>query len=220
MKIIRIFFVFALLLSVVFSQNASAVETKISIPQKYGVIVPDPEDEHTMFGTYTSYGREQVEEEILKYVNEFRVAEGKCEMKMATGKSREFARGRADQLVTNFEHNTAERRALATELEFGYYEPERPETILLIENDELDNRMIETGRILPAYYEPCGGEAIGQTTTGDIKGLVESLHNSEGHWSYIGNANNDYVAIGVTLEFGFLYVCWISLNSELVEQYD
>ncbi len=152
----------------------------------------------------TSENTELLEERIRYYLNKFRVEEGSCEMTMLSGKARLFAQGRAVQLESNFAHDTWERRELATELEFGYYVPEHPESIYDWETDEV----IYTGNISPAYYEPYGGEAIGQcVTTGSTIDriavrLASACHNSPPHWSYVGADSNPYVAIGASIYYG------------------
>ena len=97
-----------------------------------------------------------VEERILYYINQYRVSEGACEMALSgeNTKSRKFARGRALQLVTNYAHDTEDIRSLATELEFGYYVPEEPESYYDFEKDEV----IYTGNMMPAYYQPPGSD--------------------------------------------------------------
>ena len=142
-----------------------------------------------------------VEERVLYYINQYRVQEGACAMVLSGEgtKSRAFARGRAVQLVTNYAHDTNDIRILATELEFGIYEPEHPETKLDPETFDV----IYTGNMIPAYYQPPGSEAIGRTNyvevTVDIvaKRIATLVYESKAHWDYIGKDANSYIAIGV-----------------------
>ena len=164
-----------------------------------------------------------IEECILMYINKYRVEEGKCEMTMLNGKSRAYARGRSVQLTTNFAHDTKDERTLATELEYGIYVPEEPET----KYDRETGTIIYTGNIIPAYYQPYGGEAISEVGAlaemwiDDVAGMsAGGIFKSKAHWEYIGHKDNDCIAIGVTLSGGHACICYLSMDTESAELYD
>ena len=162
-----------------------------------------------------------IEERILYYINQYRVQEGACAMVLSGEgtKSRNFARGRAEQLVTNYGHDTNDIRSLATELQFGTYKPEQPESYYDWETDEI----IYTGNIIPAYYQPPGSEAISgplntmnSTVDSIARAFVNTLHNSSAHWSYIGSDSNPYIAVGIASrdsEADSWYVCYFAMQS-------
>ena len=162
-----------------------------------------------------------VEERVLYYINQYRVQEGACAMILSGEgtKSRNFARGRAVQLVTNYAHDTNDIRNLATELQFGTYKPEQPESYYDWETDEI----IYTGNMIPAYYQPPGSEAIGNI--GYINFTIDELgkkialicYESKSHWDYIGDDANAHIAIGLALTGNRCYVCLFAMQSQ---QYD
>ncbi len=167
----------------------------------------------------TAENQHLIEECIVKYINMYRKQDGVCEMELLNGKSRAFARGRAIQLITNYAHDVEETRQLATELEFGDYVPEQPETKYDWETDTV----IETGNMIPAYYQPPGSEAISgpinayNVTVDELAfDFVSTLYKSSAHWSYIGSNSNPYIAVGIAPRNDYAdswYVCYFAMNN-------
>lgn len=158
-----------------------------------------------------------VEERVLYYINQYRVSEGACAMTLSGEgtKSRKFTRGRALQLVTNYAHDTDDIRSLATELQFGVYVPEHPETKLDLETGEV----YETGNMMPAYYQPPGSEAIGYSVYVEVsvdelaEHIAEMVYESKSHWDYIGRDSMGYLAAGVHKHGTRFYFCLFAMVS-------
>ena len=126
----------------------------------------------------------EVERLVVKYINEFRVAQGDTMTTVLPGLT-EVARYRTKQLIDNFEH--VDIRKACAELKYGKY---------------FD--MTEYGMDAKYnYYEGydreaiCKGEWFG---TADMiaKNIAEGFKNSTKHWDYLGDSKYGYIAVGVT----------------------
>ena len=126
----------------------------------------------------------EVERLVIKYINEFRVAQGYTTATVLPGLT-EVARYRAKQLIDNFAH--IDIREVCAELKYGRY---------------FD--MTEYGMDAKYnYYEGydreaiCKGEWFG---TADMiaKNMAEGFKNSAKHWEYVGDSKYGYIAVGVT----------------------
>lgn len=126
----------------------------------------------------------EVERLIIKYINEFRVAQGDTIATVLPGLT-EVARYRANQLIDNFAH--IDIREACAKLKYGRY---------------FD--MTEYGMDAKYnYYEGydreaiCKGEWFG---TADMiaKNIAEGFKNSAKHWDYVGDSNYGYIAVGIT----------------------
>lgn len=126
----------------------------------------------------------EVERLVIKYINEFRVAQGDTTAKVLPGLT-EVARYRANQLIDNFAH--IDIREACAKLKYGRY---------------FD--MTEYGMDAKYnYYEGydreaiCKGEWFG---TADIiaKNIAEGFKNSTKHWEYVGDSKYRYIAVGIT----------------------
>ncbi len=126
----------------------------------------------------------EVEQLVVKYINEFRVAQGDKTATILPGLT-EVARYRANQLIDNFAH--IDIREACTELKYGRY---------------FD--MTEYGMEAKYnYYEGydreaiCKGEWFG-TSNMIARNIAEGFKNSTKHWDYVGNSKYGYIAVGIT----------------------
>ena len=124
----------------------------------------------------------EVEQAVVKYVNQYRSAQGDTQTTVLNGLTN-VARYRAKQLTTNFAH--ADIRAICAELQYGKYvdltEYGHPET---------DN-----------YYEGYNREAIakggwGGTADEIAERIATGFKNSTNHWRYVGDSKYSYMAVG------------------------
>ncbi len=160
-----------------------------------------------------SWDVSEIEKYIIQYINDYRTQEGKPKMTTLTGKAHQYARIRSQQLVTNFRHDADDEHDAAQQAKFGelstiedsYYD---------IEKDEV----IYTGKTITSYA-PIGGEAIAGpvvmferiSSKQAAMQFAEACYNSKAHWDYVGNKNNLYIAVGVTVvdeeAYCDIYVC-------------
>ncbi|MBQ4119074.1 MAG: hypothetical protein IJD45_01635 [Clostridia bacterium] len=126
----------------------------------------------------------EVERLIVKYINEFRMAQSDTTATVLPGLT-EVARYRANQLIDNFAH--VDIREACGELKYGRY---------------FD--MTEYGMDAKYnYYEGydreaiCKGEWFG-TANMIAKNIAEGFKNSTKHWDYVGDSKYGYIAVGVT----------------------
>lgn len=126
----------------------------------------------------------EVERLVIKYINEYRAAQGDTEAIRLTGLT-EVARYRARQLITDFAHTDI--REVCALLKYGRY---------------FD--MTEYGMDAKYnYYEGydreaiCKGEWFG---TADMiaKNIAEGFKNSAKHGDYVGDSKYGYIAVGIT----------------------
>ncbi len=126
----------------------------------------------------------EVEQLVVKYINEFRVAQGDTTATVLPG-LREVSRYRANQLIDNFAH--IDIREECAKLKYGRY---------------FD--MTEYGMDAKYnYYEGydreaiCKGEWFG---TNDMiaRNIAEGFKNSTKHWDYVGDSKYGYIAVGIT----------------------
>lgn len=136
----------------------------------------------------------EIANRIVAYINEYRGEEGNCNATKLPGLT-EYAEYRSRQLVANFAHDTIDERAAATALQYGQYiDPE-----LYGMNGE-------------PYYTANAREAIAKTTFGGTVDAV-AMHiarmarDSADHWSYVGDSEYSFIAVGVTYESGSWYCC-------------
>ncbi len=148
--------------------------------------------------TETPYVRpsaSEVEKAVVKYVNQYRLAQSSTETTTLPGLTN-VARHRANQLISNFAHTDI--RTVCAELKYGKYvdmtEYGHPET---------DN-----------YYEGYNREAIakggwGGTADEIAERIATGFKNSTNHWRYVGDSKYGYMSVGVTYNEadGMWYVC-------------
>ncbi len=144
----------------------------------------------------------EVERLVVKYINEFRVAQDDTIATILPGLT-EVARCRANQLIDNFAH--IDIREACAELKYGRY---------------FD--MTEYGMdVKYNYYEGydreaiCKGEWFG-TANMIAKNIAEGFKNSTKHWEYVGDSKYGYIAVGITYNQADKYwygcVCMSAVN--------
>lgn len=131
---------------------------------------------------------------IIAYINDYRSEEGNCNATKLPGLT-EYAEYRSRQLVTNFAHDTIDERAAATALQYGQY---------------IDPELY--GMTCEPYYTANAREAIAKTTlsgTADAVAMhiARMARDSADHWSYVGDSEYSFIAVGVTYESGSWYCC-------------
>lgn len=132
--------------------------------------------------------------QIVAYINEYRNEDSNCNATALPGLT-EYAEYRSRQLVANFAHDTVDERAAATALQYGQY---------------IDPELY--GMNGKPYYTANAREAIAKTTFGGTVDAV-AMHiarmarDSADHWSYVGDSEYSFIAVGVTYESGFWYCC-------------
>lgn len=143
----------------------------------------------------------EVERLVIKYINEFRVAQGDTTTTVLPGLT-EVARYRANQLIDNFAH--IDIRKACAELKYGRY---------------FD--MTEYGMDAKYnYYEGydreaiCKGEWFGSADM-IARNIAEGFKNSVKHWDYVGDSKYGYIAVGITYneEDKYWYGC-VCMSSE------
>ena len=145
-----------------------------------------------------TFTEEDVQKAIIKYINQYRAAEGSPQLTYLPGMT-QVAKYRSKQLTTNFAHDVHDIREALAYYEYGEY-------IDMTEYgyDESHN-----------YWSASTQEAIGHTgglTYWDdadelAKHLVDGLHASTGHWRYVGSSEYSYTGVGVTKSGNKWYVC-------------
>ena len=138
-------------------------------------------------------GPVEIEKYVVEYINQYRAEQGDTAVIVLPGLT-EVARYRAEQLVTNFSHNS------------------NPDACNVLKYGDYIDMTLCGGTAEDSYYQGYNREAIGM---GDWFGTAESMsnriadgfHHSKGHWSYVGSSKYPYIAVGVTKANGKWYVC-------------
>lgn len=138
--------------------------------------------------------KRQVASYAAQYINQYRGSA--CTV--LPGMS-QVAQYRAGQLTRNYGHSTADKRAALAKYEYGRY----------IDATEFGDDASNS------YWEADSAEAIcagfyGIDPKAMGKKIADLIHNSGGHWSYIGSTEYSYIGVGVEYregsEFGW-YAC-------------
>ena len=132
---------------------------------------------------------EVIADRVIDYINEYRNQNGVCSATKLLGLTK-LAKFRSGQLVTNFSHDTIDIRTAATATKYGEY---------------IDTKLL--GMDTEPYYSPHSVEAIAMSGyRGTVDGVAENfatlIKNSPSHWSYVGNAKNTYIGVGLTYANG------------------
>ena len=144
----------------------------------------------------------EIEKYVAQYVNQYRSEQGSSKATVLTGLT-EVARFRARQLVTNFSHNSIPNAC--NELKYG----------------EFVDMTLYGGTEADSYYQGYNREAIGKgdwfgTAEQIAKRIAKGFKNSSGHWSYVGDSQYGYMAVGVyynqSEEKWYCCICMSSKN--------
>lgn len=127
---------------------------------------------------------DEVERLVIKYINEFRVAQGDTTATVLPGLT-EVAQYRAKQLIDNFAHTDI--REACTELKYGRY------------FDMTEYGMDAKHNYYEGYDREaiCKGEWFGSAHM-IAKNIAEGFKNSAKHWDYVGDSKYGYIAVGIT----------------------
>lgn len=169
--------------------EAENAESKEDTPPK----AEEPQEEIYVGKQWPEVDPADIEKLVVEKVNAYRIAQGDTTAKMLPGLT-EVARYRAEQLVTNFSHNSV------------------PDACNVLQYGEFIDMTLYGGTAEDSYYRGYNREAIGM---GDWFGTAESMSDrivsgfrkSELHWSYVGSSKYPYIAVGVTEANGKWYVC-------------
>jgi len=143
----------------------------------------------------------EIEKYVAQYVNQYRSEQGSSKTTVLTGLT-EVARFRAKQLVTNFSHNSIPNAC--NELKYG----------------EFVDMTLYGGTESDSYYQGYNREAIGKgdwfgTAEQIAKRIAKGFKNSSGHWSYVGDSQYGYMAVGVYYnEIEEKWYCCICMSSK------
>ena len=181
------------------AEAIGAIEVKTEYPTTAtepvdSVSVGDPEPTTPIVIKATASDSTEIANRIVAYINEYRYEDGSSNATNLPGLT-EYAQYRSRQLVTNFDHDTLDERTAATALQYGQYI--QPELY---------------GISGEPYYTANAREAIAKTTFGGTVDAVamhiaQMARNSANHWSYVGNPEYSYIAVGITYERGTWYCC-------------
>ena len=143
----------------------------------------------------------EVEQKVAEYINAYRKAQGGSPATVLPGLA-DVARYRAAELQTDFSHNS--KADVCTVLKYGEY---------------IDMTLFG-GNAEDSYYRGYSKEAIGK---GDLFGTADQVSqriaagfkNSKGHWSYVGDSQYKYIAVGIKLdEQQNKWYCCICVSTE------
>ena len=162
-------------------------------PENTAPLETEPSETEPSNTTPTEEFKQQVAYYAAYYINQYRAASGvpSCTVLPVMTLVAEY---RADQLTYNYSHSTADKRAALAYYKYGRW---IDATIVGLDPSE-------------SYYEADTTEAIcagfeGKDAESMGKYIADLCRNSSNHWSYIGNAKNLYVGIGVEYRSGSPY---------------
>ena len=128
----------------------------------------------------------EIELLVVQYLNAHRAAQGAGSMTVLPGLT-EVARFRAEQLITDFSHNS--NPDACTALQYGEF----------IDMTELGLDASHN------YYQGYDAEACAKGnwsgSAEDIaRKIADGFRNSDGHWRYLGSSEYTYMAVGLTYD--------------------
>lgn len=160
---------------------------------------PEPITTAKKYDIASSEYQKELKRLIIYYINQYRASEGHVAL-TEDAKASEFAQARSVQLLTNFDHDDDDIRALATEMKYGTY---------------VDTKLY--GMDGDPFYTPYGMEAIacvagnGYFSADDVaKRIAGGFYRSKEHWYYVGGTMEVYetdtmYGIGVSYKGGAWY---------------
>ena len=141
----------------------------------------------------------EIEKHVVEYINQYRTEQGDTTTTVLPGLT-EVARYRANQLVSNFSHNSI------------------PDACTVLQYGDYIDMTFYGGTAEDSYYRGYNREAIGKgdwfgTADQMAKRIASGFRKSTGHWSYVGSSQYSYIAVGVAEANGKWYVC-ICMSAE------
>lgn len=180
-------------------ETRPTASTTEKAPDESGAVRTGEEADCTLESKATAADAKAVAVKIAEYINAYRAEQGVSAAVILPGLT-EYAEYRSRQLVKNFAHDIADARAAATALRYGQY---------------IDPAVYNmTGE---PYYTANAREAIvrsdyGGTVDHVARRLSRLTRNSPSHWSYVGDADYAYMAIGIICNDGIWY-CDIAVST-------
>ncbi len=175
--------------------------------------LPSDEDKYNV--PATAENAKLVEERVLYYLNQYRIAEGTSEATFLwEGKTYQYARMRAEQLVDDFSHNRQDIIEVCNKLKFGEY---------CLDWGDGTGALIE-----PYYYGGCSEAITGpygptQSWTVDYlaKRVAANIHASSSHWSYVGAETTKHITVGCySLVWGDCVNFYFCIATSSTNKYD
>lgn len=141
----------------------------------------------------------EIEKLVVNYINQYRAEQGDTSATVLPGLT-QVARYRAEQLVSNFSHNSI------------------PDACSVLQYGDYIDMTLYGGTAEDSYYRGYNREAIGKgdwfgTADQMAKRIASGFRKSAGHWSYVGSSQYSYIAVGVVESGGKWYVC-ICMSAE------
>lgn len=141
----------------------------------------------------------EIEKLVVNYINQYRTEQGDTSATVLPGLT-DVARYRAEQLVSNFSHNSI------------------PDACSVLQYGDYIDMTLYGGTAEDSYYRGYNREAIGKgdwfgTADQMAKRIASGFRKSAGHWSYVGSSQYSYIAVGVVESGGKWYVC-ICMSAE------
>ncbi len=185
--------------------TSTGLEQKKCTRNGCGVVIEErttdklPSDEDKYNVPATAANAKLVEERVLFYINEYREDEGTAKAETLTGKTYQYAKMRAEQIVDNYAHDREDMIEVCNKLKFGQYHGAYSNSYI-----DASGKTIYTGELCePYYYGGCSEAIAGSFGTSPswtvdllAKKVAATIHNSSGHWSYVGAATTEYISVG------------------------
>ena len=148
-------------------------------------IITEPVETEPQIDKNSYEFKRQVAQYAAQYINQHRADAGVSPCLVLSGMTL-VAEYRADQLIYNYSHDTADKREALAHYEYGKWVDA---TIAGLDASK-------------SYYDAESSEAIlagfeGKTAEEMGKRIADMIRNSPSHWSYVGSNKFSYIGIGV-----------------------
>lgn len=176
------------------SQPTEPVESTEPMPTEQETTAPtEAETAVPPDTTPTEAFKREVAYYAAYYINQYRTAAGVQACTVLPGMTL-VAEYRADQLIYNYSHDTADKREALAYYEYGRW----VDATIVGLDPSASYYEADTTEAICAGFEGKDAEAMG-------KYIADLCRNSSNHWSYIGSAKNSYIGIGVEYRAGSAY---------------
>ena len=148
-------------------------------------IITEPAETEPQIDKSSYEFKRQVAQYAAQYINRYRADAGVSPCQVLSGMTL-VAEYRADQLIYNYSHDTADKREALAYYQYGKWVDA---TIAGLDASK-------------SYYDAESSEAIlagfeGKTAEEMGKRIADMIRNSPSHWSYVGSNKFSYIGIGV-----------------------
>ena len=156
-------------------------------------IITEPVETEPQIDKSSYEFKRQVAQYAAQYINQYRAEAGVGPCEVLSGMTL-VAEYRADQLIYNYSHDTADKREALAHYQYGKWVDA---TIAGLDASK-------------SYYDAESSEAIlagfeGKTAEEMGKRIADMIRNSPSHWSYVGSGKFSYIGIGVEYRAGSAY---------------